>query len=119
MSTIFNMVRDVSGAVSYLLPNSVNKYNTTLAANVEQNVTLPSNYNEWEVIFSYEPGSSVWICLNDTATLPGLSIASTSSELNPVGIKAKAGDKLSFITADTSAVIGFKLYAYPNSNTTN
>lgn len=111
MPTQFNLNRDQGGIPSYSPYFAVDKYNTTLAASVAQNVTVPNTNSVWCAIFTSEPGSSIWVAKNATATLPGGSFASTYSEQNPQSRFVNGGDVLSFITASASAEIGVILYA--------
>lgn len=113
--TRFNMTRDINGYNGFGLPPSNTIINTTLSANVEQNYTVPTTgeatYKNVLAVFSSVPGSSVWVALNDTASLPGASFALTTSELNPAARYVNPGDTLSFITADVSTYIGVSFYA--------
>jgi len=103
MSTKFLMTRDVSGDNGFGLPFAQDAWNTYLAANAEQNFTVPANYEWWIAIFSYTPGSNIWVADNTTAAVAGSSFATTTSELNPAARLVKSGDVLSFITADTTS----------------
>ena len=62
-------------------------------------------------IFSYEPGASVWVALNATATTAGAAFATTDSELNPSARVVDSSDVLHFITADATAILGVSFYA--------
>jgi hypothetical protein len=110
MSTRFGMIRDINGYNGFGLIFADDKYNTTLAAGVAQTLTIPSNAAKWLAILAYEPGGTVWVANNATAALPGGSMASATSELNPTARLVKAGDVLSFITSDTTLGIGITLY---------
>jgi hypothetical protein len=120
MTTKFSMARDIGGFNGFGLLFSDTKYNTTLAANTAQSLTVPSVmgmggngiYSEpvYLAIFSYAPGSSVWVANNATAAVPGGSFAAATSELNPAARQVNGGDVLSFITADTSDEIGVTFY---------
>ena len=112
MSTLANFGRDDQGFNAYAPAFAIDNFNTTLAANVEQHFTVPSNFAKWLIFFSFNPGSSVWVADNTTAAVAGASFASTLSVLNPAGRTVKAGDVLSFITADVAALVGATLYAY-------
>ena len=121
MSTPFNMLRDINGFNGFGLAFSDQKYDTTLAANVEQTLAIPDlvtgSYPKtfttprFIAIFSYEPGASVWVALNETATVAGAAFATTDSELNPSARLVDSSDTLHFITADASAIIGVAFYA--------
>jgi hypothetical protein len=111
----FGLIRDISGLNTFLRATTQDKVNTTLAAGVAQSYTLPLTANttnqKWAVIFSYEPGATVWVAVNQTAAVPGASFAVATSELNPVGYRLSSSDVISLITADTSAVVGITYYA--------
>ena len=108
---IMSMTKDVNGLTDYGLNFTPVNKQTVLAATVEQHFTVPFGFDIWELIFSFEPGATVWVALNTTATLPGGSFSDTASQLNPAVRRAKAGDTISFITNDTTAEIGISLYA--------
>jgi hypothetical protein len=110
MSTRFQMTRDITGSNGFGLAFSDVKYAVTLASGVHQSFTVPSNFKEWMVIFSYEPGVRVWIANNAAAADSTGTLATTTSELNPVGRKVLAGDVIDMITPDTTAQIGVTLY---------
>lgn len=111
-STQFNMTRDINGYNGFGVLFPFDNFQTTLAANTEQHVTVPANYEKWIAIFSFSPGSNIWVANNATATVPGASFASNLSQLNPVARMVSADDVLSFITADsTSPYVNVSFYA--------
>jgi hypothetical protein len=111
----FIMTRDINSYNGFGLPFSTDKWSTTLLDGVEQTVTVPkSPYSDCPnvlAVFSFAPGSSIWVANNETATVPGGSFASTSSELNPAARSVKGGDVLHFITNDASDELGVIFYA--------
>lgn len=116
MSAKFILTRDINSYNGFGLPISdVDNWSTTLAANVAQTTTVPSmpfaNCSGWIAVFSYSPGASVFVANNATATIPTSSFGATTSQLNPVGRFVKAGDVLSFITADTTDFVQVSFYA--------
>ena len=111
MTTKFSMTRDINGYNGFGLAFSDTNYNTTLLAGVGQTLTIPSDSRYYLVVFAFESGSTIWVANNQTAAVPGASFAATYSDLNPAARLVKAGDVLSFITADTSVAIGVSLYA--------
>lgn len=112
MSIRFSMIRDINGYNGFGLPVSPDKYSATITAvGGEQTLTVAGEFSEWLVIFSFEPGTTVWVALNATAAVPaGATFAATTSEMNPTARKVKVGDVLHFITADTNADVGVILY---------
>ena len=111
MTTKLIMTRDINGYVDYILDDSDTKYNVNLGSGVAQSITTPIDAQRFNVFFSIEPGTTVWIAINTTAAVPVGTFALTRSDLNPVGLKVKAGDTISFITSDTSSQVGVKFYA--------
>lgn len=112
MSTFFNMTRDINGYNGFGLDFSDDNHQMILESNVEQNFTVPENYKNWVIIFSYNPGASVWVARNETAEIPIGNIAPTLSQLNPSARRVSGGDIISLITADSSTdQVGVSLYA--------
>ena len=115
--TFFSMSRDINGYVGFGLPFSNEKYNTILSSGSAQTLTVPSSsnatYQKVLAVFSFEPGSVVWVSNNETAAVPGSSFASATSELNPAARLVNAGDVLSFITDNTTSEVGVTFYAAP------
>lgn len=111
----FNMIRDINGYNGFGLPFSEALYSTTLTVGVEQTLTVPtpemSQYRNVIAIFSFSPGSSIWVSVNETAVVPGVSFAAVSSELNPAARYVMPGDVLHFITNDASDEVGVIFYA--------
>ena len=111
----FNMVRDINGFNGFGLPVSEKPAQTTLVAGIEQTVTVPqttdATYPNVLAIFNFQPGSSIWVAKNFTATLPGISFQFNDSEMNPAARRCVPGDVWHFITNDTTAEIGVIFYA--------
>jgi len=101
-STKFLMTRDINGYNGFGIPFSYDGFATSLAANVAQSVTVPSNYEYWIAIFSYTPGSNIWVDGTTTAAVPGAAFASTTARLNPSARQVKKGQVISFITSDVT-----------------
>lgn len=109
---LFSMTADINGRTGFGIKFSNNNQNTDLATGVAQTFTVPGDsFSEWEAIFSYEPGSRVWVAYNTTATVPGGSVANTASCLLPCVRTVRGGDTISCITPDASAEVGISYYA--------
>jgi hypothetical protein len=116
----FIMTRDINGYNGFGLPFSDNLVQLTLAADEAQQITVPKSnlagYPNVLAVFSFEPGSMVWVALNDTAEAPTGAAVNTTSEGLPAArlIEFNAATEtntLSFITNDTSAEVGVAFYA--------
>lgn len=102
MSTKFNMTRDINGYNGFGVPFALDGQTAVLAANVEQHITVPSNYSNWIAVFSFTPGSNIWVDGITTAVVPAGAFSASTAELNPAARAVKAGQTLSFITSDTT-----------------
>lgn len=114
MTTKFNMTRDINGYNGFGLDFSDVNYSATITAGVARSLVVPgiSTSTTYLAIFSFEPGSKVWVVNNSTAAVPaGATFASTDSVMNPTARKCKFGDTLSFVTDDASAEVGVSFYA--------
>src|SRR3954466_9416607 len=107
---LFDMHDDVQGNNAFAPKfTDINKA-TTLEADTEQHFTIPSDFAQWIVIFSYSSGANVFVACNEEAVTAGSSFEDTASQLMPATRCVKAGDVLSFITGDTMAIVGVSLY---------
>jgi hypothetical protein len=100
--TKFAMTRDINGYNGFGLEFTTDNARTTLAANVEQTLAVPTRFKQYLALFSISPGSNVFVNLNATAVIPGGTFDADLSELLPVGRTVNAADVLHFITADTT-----------------
>jgi hypothetical protein len=111
-TTVFNLQRDVTGAPAYAPTFSNNLWNTQLSQGVEQTLTVPADNNFYEVVFSIQTGTNVWIGVGSVAVnLPSTSFAATSGEQNPSVRRVPAGATLRFMTSDTTSNVGVAFYA--------
>ncbi len=117
MSTMLNFGRDVQGYNAYAPSRSKDIWKANLATGVESNITVPSNHEMWIAVFSFQPGTDVWVDLSGaTAVAPSTgTLTATTAELNPGSRTVLAGDKISCITDSTAAEMSVALYAvsYP------
>ena len=124
MSTKFNMIRDINGFNGFGLIFTDTAYSATLTTATNTTLTVPANMgmggngistiSQWIAIFSFTPGSSVWV--SDSAAVAavpvGASFAATNSELNPSARLVKGGDVLNFITAGTGVDVSVMFYLF-------
>lgn len=110
------MIRDINGFNGFGIKFSNSQWQCLLSANIESVLTVPTTgdatYPHLLAIFSFDPGDSVWVSVNGTATVPSSgTFAECQSELNPAARYVSSGDVLSFITSDTTDQIGVSFYA--------
>lgn len=104
------ITRDAAGIPAWGLQFSGDSYNVTLSAGVEETIDVPNeNAKGYLAVFSFEPGSSVWVS-NATITLPTGTPAQSPVQLNPGPKQVLAGSTLYFKTSDTSAQVGVAFY---------
>lgn len=101
MSTKFNMTRDINGYNGFGIQPTYDIYGATLATSTVATIAVPSNYPNWIAIFSYSPGTNVWVSFTGTAAIPGSSSFSlVNSSLNPAARMVERGMTISLITSD-------------------
>jgi hypothetical protein len=102
MSTKFLMTRDIAGYNGFGVSPTYDIQGCSLAENVAQTFTAPDNYSNWIAIFSYSPGSNVFIDFTGaTATIPSGTVGAITTTLNPSARAVKGGSTFSVITPDT------------------
>lgn len=112
MSTILSFSRDVQGYNAYAPDFATDHFSVTLTTGTGATFTVPNNYNYYIISFSYQPGTNVWVCNGNTASVPaGGSFAATNSELNPGARRVKGGAVISCITDNATAEVGVSIYA--------
>lgn len=117
MSTRFILTRDINGYNGFGLPPATDRYTARLTVGAADDITVPSNFENWIAILGIEPGANVWTAVNTTAAVPaGATFAASASVLNPVGIYVSAGDTISCITPDATANVSISLYAIGSSS---
>lgn len=100
--TTLNLTRDVTGAVTYSRYPAEYLQRRELDASTAYTYTVYGEHQVYNVLFSYTPGSSVFVKKNGTATLPTTTPDNDTSELNPSCWTIKQGETISFITADSN-----------------
>lgn len=110
MSIQLQIIRDSGGLPTYAMefPDDIQKIQLT--ANTEKTFIVPSNYSVWWIMFSVEPGSSIFISKNQTATVATGTFSTSGGEGNPGARIARKGDVIHMITPDTNAWITASLY---------
>lgn len=115
MSTKLSLTKDINGYNAFGIFPTYDIFAGSLAANVAQTITVPSNNQYWLAIFTYTPGTSVWVNFTTTATVPGSTVSANTNVLNPAGRQVKAGSTISFITSDgTSPFVCVELQSVNN-----
>ncbi len=102
MSTKFLMTRDIGGYNGFGIIPTYDVRTGLLAVGVAQSITVPDEYPFWIAIFSYTPGSSIWVSFTTTAVAPTGAFSASASVLNPSARAVKAGQTISLITADST-----------------
>ena len=102
MSTKFNMIRDISGYNGFGIIPTYDIQGCYLAANTAQTFTVPNNYENWIVVFSYTPGANVFVSFTTTASVPSGTVGTIHSVLNPSARAVKGGSTFSVITPDST-----------------
>lgn len=111
MSTLLSMTRDNNGYVVYSLIPPIDIKSALLIQNDEDSFTIPANFQNWVIIFSYDPGLRVFVAHNGTASVPAADFSDGNSVLLPSEWTVQAGDTISCITPDTTCLITVSLYA--------
>lgn len=120
------ITKDVNGVATYGIPFNGKDNNGTdtsfkmkLSANTPKNVVAPSiNGEPMLAIFSYEPGSKVWVAQNPETSIspPSGDPEATPAQLNPPSRNVFMGDTLQFVTSDTSAEACVSFYTIPKQS---
>ena len=97
------MTRDINGYNGFGIMPTYDIQSGIMAAGVAQSVTVPDNYPNWIAIFSYSPGSNIWVSFTTTALVPTGAFSSTASSLNPSARAVSAGQTISLITNDADS----------------
>jgi hypothetical protein len=110
MSTALHFARDTQGYSADAPQFPTDIYTATLAASGASSITVPSNFSTWVMYVRVQPNGWVWVRNGGTAAIPaGATFAASSSELVCGTIEyrraVKAGDVISFITANTTCDI--------------
>lgn len=122
MPTKFLMTNDINGQNGFGLAFTDTAYSATLAAGVATTLTVPSsasmggvpntNKAQWLAIFSFTPGSEIWVANNGTAAAPaGAAFAATPAELNPAARLVQGGDVLSFLSVAANNSVSVIFYS--------
>jgi hypothetical protein len=132
MATKFNMTRDINGYNGFGLQFTDTAYSCTLTTGTDTTLLVPSasglggngmsSSSLWIAVFSYDPGTSVWVSLNSVASNPaGATFAVTASELNPAARQVRGigtiphatypADVLHFYTTGTGVNVSVIFYS--------
>lgn len=116
----FNMIRDINGYNGFGLQFTGMEWQGLLSQGIAQSITIPASpfadAANLLLIFYFQPGASVWVSRNNTATYPTGTVSLCNSEGNPTARQVYAGDTISFITNDaTKDEFGAILFASPGT----
>lgn len=122
MTTKFIMTRDINGFNGFGINFTDTAYSATLTTSTNTTLTVPSTIGlgkqgpatvaQFLAIFTFDPGTSVWVANNATASNPvGASFAITTSELNPAARIVNGGDVLNFFTTGTNVNVSVSFYS--------
>lgn len=114
MTTKLLFGRDVQGYNAFAPAFAQDAFSATLdSGGGTDSITVPGNFQNWIVAFSYQPGSDIWVAVNASAAAPaGITFAATVSELNPASRTVQAGDEISVLNnGSADADVGIVLYA--------
>lgn len=114
MSTKFSMVRDINSFNGFGIIPTYDIQGCSLAANAAQTFTVPSNYSNWIAIFTYSPGSNIFVSFTTTAAVPTGTVGAITSVLNPSARAVTGGSTFSVITPDATSpyvVVEFQIVA--------
>ena len=104
MSTKFNMIRDISGYNGFGIIPTYDIQGCSLSASAAQTFTVPSNYPNWIAIFSFTPGTEVFVDFSGaTATVPSGTVGAITTVLNPSARAVKGGSTFSVISPDSTS----------------
>jgi len=110
-SSKFLMTRDLGGYNGFGVSFVQDARSLILTATIEQHFTVPSNFPNWLAIFSFSPGTNVWVDGINTAVVPTGAVSATTAILNPAARSVKAGQVISMITTDsTLPQVGIELF---------
>lgn len=111
--TQLNFGRDVQGFNAFAPPFTDLNFSASLPAGNENSITVPTSNLKWIVVISPQPGSTLWISINNTATPPaGSTFAETTSILNFAQLTVYAGDTISiYNNSSTAQDVGVSFYA--------
>jgi hypothetical protein len=113
MTTVLNFGRDNAGYNAFAPAPSTNLFGTLLTINTAAAFTIPDDYENWIVVFSYSPGAAVWVDFTGaTAVIPSVSsFVNVTTELLPASRKLTAGSEVSVISSIVGAYVGVMMYA--------
>lgn len=113
MSTLLRFGRDVQGMNAYAPDTADDKWFALLFNGIDASVVVPDNYENWIAVFSYQPGTAVWVDFSGaTAVAPtNQTLDPCTVEMNPAARSVKAGDVISMITSNAQAQVGVSFYA--------
>jgi hypothetical protein len=113
MTTLpLDFATDIRGFNAYAPAFANVIFNTILESDTEQSMTIPTDAQWYIAAFSYQPGTNVYVALDDTAVSPSSSVfVETTSEYLPAQRFVPGGSTLSFVTPDLNSYVTVSFYA--------
>lgn len=106
------LTTDINGKNTYSITPSSSIVSAHLLQDNEETFTVPTEFKNYQLNFSIDPGFRVWVSFDGTTAEypPAATFAETNSELNPSCRTVPGGTVVSCITPDTSAMLGVAMY---------
>jgi len=113
MTTQLSFGRDNQGFNAYAPAPAKDLQSVTLTSGSNASFTVPSNFPNWIINFSYGGAADIWAAYGSSAAAPaGGTFASTNSELNPASRKVAAGTVINLLNNGSASIdIGVNMYA--------
>lgn len=116
VANVLNFAKDAQGTPTYSPATSNTKWKVGYTTNTESNITLPTDFANYNVLFSYSSGANVWVDVTGaTSTVPAsAALTPCTNELNPGQRTVPGGTKISIISSDTAGgQMGIAAYGIP------
>lgn len=114
MAKFSQLCKDISGLPIYGLYPSDLMFQLKLSASTVKTINVPTDYKEYDVYFSFDPGSFIWVSYDgNDPTIPTLLVNSCNCEPNPSIRRVSGGSLIKMITSDIgSPEVGVQFRAF-------